>query len=210
MIRVLLLIKNDVFRMVITASLKEYSPTTEITETGSWVQINALSRQSFYDLMIADICLSDIKVAGQIDGLRKILPRLKIIFLGNEDEKVIGINYIKKGADAVLSKEMNNTEFQSAFATVLSGRKYVFEGMRDLILKDFCDKDTINKLSTRESQIVQLLIKGKRTVDICGELNLAASTVSTIKSKIYKKMNVGNIIDLQAKVSSPHYRSLAG
>ncbi|WP_254560998.1 response regulator [Dyadobacter diqingensis] len=187
MIKVLLLIKNDVFRMGITASLKEYSPTTEITETGSWVQINALSRQSFYDLMIADICLSDIKVAGQIDGLRKILPRLKIIFLGNEDEKVIGINYIKKGADAVLSKEMNNTEFQSAFATVLSGRKYVFEGMRDLILKDFCDKDTINKLSTRESQIVQLLIKRKRTVDIYGELILAASAVSTIKSKIYKK-----------------------
>jgi DNA-binding NarL/FixJ family response regulator len=112
---------------------------------------------------------------------------------------VIGINYIKKGADAVLSREMNNTEFQSAFAAVLNGRKYVFEGMGDLILKDFCDKDRINKLSTRESQIVQLLIKGKRTVDICGELNPAASTVSTIKSKIYKKMNIGNIIDLQAR-----------
>lgn len=191
--------------MGMAASLKAYSPDFDITETESWQHVTRQIQHFGYDLVIAEICTQNMEVISQIDKFRKVLPRLKMIFLGNEDEKVTGINYIRKGADAILSREMNEAEFHAALASVFSGKKYVFGAINDLILDNLSNIYAVNTLSTREYQIAQLLIEGKRTNEICRDLQLAPSTVSTVKSNIYKKMKVDNIVELMSKIPVPFY-----
>ena len=52
------------------------------------------------------------------------------------------------------------------------------------------------KLSNRENHIALLILDGKRTLDIALELGIKPNTVSTIKNRIFEKLQVNNLVDL--------------
>jgi DNA-binding NarL/FixJ family response regulator len=48
----------------------------------------------------------------------------------------------------------------------------------------------------RENQILHMLMEGKSTLSIATELGIKSNTVSTIKARIFHKLNVTNIVEL--------------
>ena len=52
------------------------------------------------------------------------------------------------------------------------------------------------KLSTRESEVLNLISNGKRNKDIAEALDINEKTVSTYKTRLLKKLKVDNIADL--------------
>jgi len=65
--------------------------------------------------------------------------------------------------------------------------------MTNLIIKE----DSVFKnLTNREWQIISLLNKGFRTVQIANKLNIKPNTVSTIKKNSFLKLNVNNNFSL--------------
>jgi DNA-binding NarL/FixJ family response regulator len=51
-------------------------------------------------------------------------------------------------------------------------------------------------LSTREVEVLKLLSSGKKNKEIAKELDINEKTVSTYKARLFKKLNVTNLIDL--------------
>ena len=207
MTRILILIKNDFFRLGIAASIKEYAGNVHIEEADNWESIPGILRKSYFDVLIVDIRLSNLTNLNSFEGIRRIQPSVKILVLGEENEKVWALPYLKKGVDGICLKTMSKHEFQSAFNTIIKGRKYMDDGLTDFLLKGIVENDLINLLSVLESEIMQLLLKGFRTAEIAKELKLAPSTISTVKFKIYRKMQVTNVVDLMNKVET--FQSIA-
>ena len=52
------------------------------------------------------------------------------------------------------------------------------------------------RLSTREVEVLKLLSSGKKNKEIAVELGINEKTVSTYKARLFKKLNVTNLIDL--------------
>jgi DNA-binding NarL/FixJ family response regulator len=52
------------------------------------------------------------------------------------------------------------------------------------------------RLSTREVEVLKLLSSGKKNKEIAHELDINEKTVSTYKARLFKKLNVTNLIDL--------------
>lgn len=52
------------------------------------------------------------------------------------------------------------------------------------------------KLSKRELEVADMLLKGKASNEIGEIMNLQPSTISTYKTRILKKLNVQNVIEL--------------
>ena len=52
------------------------------------------------------------------------------------------------------------------------------------------------KLSTRETEVLNLLSAGKRNKDIAEALDINEKTVSTYKTRLLKKLKVDNVADL--------------
>jgi len=202
MTRVLLLIKNDFFRLGITASILENVSDASIAETDSWENLQAALKKSYFDILVLDIKLSNLSNLNSFDSIRRIQPNIKILILGEENEKVWAIPYLKKGVDGICLKTVTKFEFQSALSTIIKGKKYIFDGIADFLLEGLMDQNLMTLLSTRESEILQFLLKGSRTAEIAKELKLAPSTISTMKFKIYRKMQVKNVVDLVNKVES--------
>jgi len=56
--------------------------------------------------------------------------------------------------------------------------------------------DLLAKLASREREVFDLIVIGKRTKEIGDSLNIKANTVSTIKKVIFKKLGVTTNIEL--------------
>lgn len=111
------------------------------------------------------------------------------------------ITYLKCGANAYLSSRCTLDEFFSCVETILKGRQYVSSELQQLlfdrILVKTAHKNENIRLTKRESQIAHLLVKGMKPKAIAQTLDLRASTVSTLKQRVFKKFDVDNIVRLK-------------
>jgi len=127
---------------------------------------------------------------------------MKILVLSTYSADSYVNRAILLGADGYLDKKVPLNELVEAIKTVLSGQKYL---RKDLIYglafpnkKTNFAKNPFEVLTNREFEIVVLILQGKSISEIGVIINLQRSTVSTHKMKILEKLNVTNILELQA------------
>ena len=111
------------------------------------------------------------------------------------------------------SKQVEEEIFIKNIEGVLNGKQVLCHLSQEALMTEISFKRdsqkamerklTSEKLTSRETQIMNLVILGTKTSAIAKELNLQMSTVSTIKSSIFRKLNVNNSIDLVNKVQAP-------
>lgn len=205
MTRILLVIKNDLFRMGIASSVTECDQNVHIENAGDWTTMQSTLNQTDFDVLIVDTNLSSYSNLLTLEKIRSRQPDIKIIVLG--EEKEWALPYLRKGVHGVCIKTITKSEFQTAYKTVLMGKKYLDEQLTDFLLMEISNPNLISLLTARESEIMQFLLKGHRTVEIARELKLAVSTISTVKNNIYRKMKVSNIVDLVDKVNLSQHRA---
>jgi DNA-binding NarL/FixJ family response regulator len=119
------------------------------------------------------------------------------------------VNLIKGGANGYLTKGDNETELITCIESVTKGKNYVCKEIQENIIEYLIlDKPafkTHKDLSARESEIASLVSEGEKTSNIAEKLGLKSSTVSTMKSKIYSKLGVHNVIELRQKMKVSMY-----
>lgn len=195
-----MLINNDLLSLGIISCLQNKAIEATFYQENTWESMQDTLQQTSFDLLIIDGHKSDYTHVNAFDKIRRKYPSLKTILLGDEAHKQVTVAYLKKGIEGVCMKSISQQNFLLAYATVMNGKKYLDESITEYLLADLRDNNHVGKLSTRESQVANLLIQGMRTASIADRLNLAVSTVSTIKFNIYRKMQVQNIVDLAGKL----------
>lgn len=207
MTRILLVIKNDLFSMGIASSIYEYDQNVHIENAEDQTGMQAALDKTEFDVLIVDADLSSYTNLLSLEKIRIKRPLMKIIVLGEDSKKDWALQYLRKGVDGVCIKTIAKSDFQTAYKTVLRGKKYLDEQLTDFLLMETASPNLISLLTVRESEIMNFLLKGHRTVEIARELKLAVSTISTMKNNIYRKMKVNNIVDLVGKVNLLQHRA---
>jgi DNA-binding NarL/FixJ family response regulator len=118
---------------------------------------------------------------------------------------VYAISVIKAGAMGYICKTANVFTLKEAIMKVSEGGIYLSNDLAqrfELGGKVGTRGSFYKKLSTREVEVLKLLSIGKKNKDIAQELGMNEKTVSTYKTRLMKKLNVNNLVDLinQAKL----------
>ena len=200
MTKILMLIKNDLLCLGVVSCLKDKVKDADFQHVNTWENLQSMLMKEVFNLLIIDSNISDFTNVTTLSRIRRQHPSLKTIVLGDEDYNPVTIAFLKKGVEGVCMKSITQHDFIHAYATIMQGKKYLDHTMAEYLLSDLTTENRIGTLSARESQITTLLVQGLRTADISKQLNLAVSTVSTIKSNIYRKMRVNNVVDLAGRV----------
>ncbi len=97
-----------------------------------------------------------------------------------------------------LAPNFDIPDFKRCIEVVLSGKKYIAtELVWETLFSGPVKKERgIARLSNMEIIVARYLIQGMTVSVIAREMNRRVSTISTFKSKIFKKLNVDNIIEL--------------
>jgi two-component system invasion response regulator UvrY len=158
-------------------------------------------------LIILDVDVPGGNSPKMISWLRKIQPAVRILVHTAMDEQSYALKYLSAGADGFLSKKSPLETLSQALILTLNGKKYISPLIQEVIAEKFLNHSADIKavefdslFTKREQQIMKLLLQGKWTKEIAGQLGIQLNTVSTHKLSIFEKLDVDNIIELYKKV----------
>ncbi|SEM63541.1 two component transcriptional regulator, LuxR family [bacterium A37T11] len=203
-----ILIADDhgVVRLGASIVIKEVLPIANIEQAENFEGMMEMLSNKHYKLLILDI---NMPGGNNIQMLEQVLlkqPDLKVLVYSSYDETLYAVRYMQAGAVGYLHKNSNKAQIKDAIETVLHGGKYMSEAVKDLIFNNLINgksklhnENPLTRLSNREVEVAQFLIKGLGVQDVSNSLKLSTSTVSTYKNRIFEKLQVNNIPDLIEK-----------
>ena len=106
---------------------------------------------------------------------------------------------MKANADGYLLKEDAFNDLILAINRIRQGENYISPLLNKVIADHFMDKvspPTINKLSSREIQVVKLFAEGKSIKEVSELLFISCSTVRNHLHNIKIKLNIKRNVDL--------------
>lgn len=192
-------------RMSIKLMIRQVNPGVRIHEFSRFQDATAHISDNPCDLVVMDINVPGGDHLEMPKKIKSISPKSLILVYSGYDERIYGLPYLTSGADGFLSKKCTEDQFVQALRCLLTDRKYISPVIQGQLFDAIESKTPVayyplGKLTDREKEIMNLMIAGKPSKEICAITNLKMSTISTFKLNIFKKMNVENTIDLYRKV----------
>ena len=156
----------------------------------------ALLEQRTFDIILLDISLPDGDGLTLCAEIRKTNKQSKIIGLSSTNETGIITQFLQRGGNGYLLKNMERQELIEAIEQVQMGKIYLCKGANEKILEQYRNIDVATQqvpvLTRRETEILQLLNEGLTGPQIAKQLFLSPLTVETHRKNLMQKFNANN------------------
>lgn len=145
-----------------------------------------------------DVLLTDIRMPI-MDGivltrtLSKTHPKLKVLALSMFDQTIDVIEMLNAGAKGYVTKNVDKSELITALHTLVKGDYYFSKNLPKEIQDWFHKEQTQPKdsiLTKRETEILQLIAKGRTSIQMAKHLKLSKYTIDTHRKNIHKKLGI--------------------
>lgn len=201
--RVLIADDHSIVRLGASIIIKEVLKTEDIVHAESYGEVQSKIKEAQYDLLILDLNMPGGNNIRMVQEILNLQPEIKILVFSSYDEQIYALRYLEAGAMGYLNKSTSMLELRDALERLQEGKRYMSDSVRDQYIEILTKSKTeVNKnnplltLSDRETDVAKQLIKGYGVVDVAKAMELNPSTVSTYKSRIFKKLNIKNIPEL--------------
>ena len=196
-----ILIVDDhlVVRTGVSIILEEKIKNISISTTENYNETLSVLKQKPFDLIILDINIPGGRNTNMIEEIKDIQPETKVLIFSVYEEETHACPYIIAGANGYLNKLSDKKKLTDAIDTILKTGNYLTPSIVNELVKASTNKASMNpldKLSKREREISELLVKGDGNIEIANKLSIQLTTVSTHKNKIFNKLNIKNIVQL--------------
>ncbi len=148
---------------------------------------------------------------GRVETLRKInrsRPSLRLIVIGPERDEALVMEAIMAGARAYLDMTAGPRTIREAIEVVLSGsiwapRRSLAKLIDHLLLgRDTRAAEPMPNLTTREKQVLDLILMARSNREIARELGIEERTVKSHVGKLMRKTGAENRIALSMRALS--------
>jgi DNA-binding NarL/FixJ family response regulator len=175
----------------------------EVTEAKSHDDIQLRLKYPLPDLFIADYNSIKEFSADELIGIRQQFEMLPLIAVtSNRDKKVI-LRLLESGIHGFLFKDCSEQELIRCAEALLRGERFfcteVFDILMEARLSRPVSEEWPSHLTSREVDIIRLIVKGHSTSIIAGELNLSPHTISTHRKNIIRKLKIKSPVELVAQ-----------
>jgi Response regulator containing a CheY-like receiver domain and an HTH DNA-binding domain len=176
----------------------EYNPS-EIDEAENGTEAIQKITDNDYNLILLDIHMPETNSFDLLKYAINLKPNSKVLIFSMNSEGMYAKRFLKAGAVGFISKDAPIEELKKAVNLTLNNKKYYSDKFIDTILNEKVGEENTNpflKLSGREFEITSLLLEGKSVGEISTILNIHNSTTGTYKARIFEKLNIENVFQL--------------
>ncbi|GGN24818.1 MULTISPECIES: response regulator transcription factor [Marinomonas] len=182
-------------RLAVKAVLERYNFVV-MAEADNGIDAIQLLKNTPCQLMILDLDIPQMSGLEVIRRVNQRYPDTRILVLTAQDPSVYAVRCIEAGAYGILSKAQPLEELAEAARLVLKGKKVFPQSEFYGEQLAGSESELLASLSNRELQIVELLCKGHANKDIAETMAISHKTVSTHKTNILAKLNLGSSMEL--------------
>lgn len=156
----------------------------------------SILEQSTFEIILLDLSLPDMDGLALCSEIRKSNQSSKIIALTSTNETGIITQFLQRGGNGYLLKNMERQELIEAIEQVQLGKIYLCKGANEKILEQYRNVEVATQqapvLTRREKEILQLLNEGLTGPQIAKQLFLSPLTVETHRKNLMQKLNANN------------------
>ena len=203
MIRIVVSDDHQLVRQSIVSLLDQEKDIEVVGEASNGHETLKLIQQKRPDLALIDIAMP---LLNGIETVRRIqmldIDTRAIILSMHADEGIIR-HALKNGACGYLLKSSVVEELMTAIRSAVSGRIFLSPSIARIVASENLKKDTEvdplspgDRLSSREREILQLIVEGHTNNAVAEILDISIKTVEKHRATLMKKMEVRSLPDL--------------
>jgi len=140
------------------------------------------------DLLITDIKMPDMDGVELLAEVKRIAPYLPVLLITGYADIPMAVKAIKAGAFDFIEKPFEKNDLMQKVESALNDTHY-------------CQPPDCEPLTQAQKKILKLILSGKSNKQIALILKRSVRTVEVHRSRIMRKFDVDNIVDLVKKAS---------
>ncbi len=152
-----------------------------------------------YDIVITDVEMPEINGFDFIKKIKTIesdLPKIpKYIILTSYSKIKVFKQFYNLGVNAYLSKNVSQLELLNVIKKVLKNEKYFEKSIYDAFISANTESNSV-EFTTRELDVLQLILEEKTTSEIAEKLKISPFTVEGHRKNLMQKTNSKNVVGL--------------
>ena len=194
---------HPVFRQGLVALIKSNGKYEISAQAGTTEEATEALRASVPDVALIDISLGDQNGLDLVRMIKTSYPCVTVLIISMHDEAVYAARALKAGARGYVMKQEAASVMVDAIRTVLSGKIFVSEAMRDRLLETLVSPEIepevlpTARLSDRELEVLELIGKGYGATEIGNILHLSVKTVNVYRDHLKEKLKIPNASELR-------------
>ncbi|CAM5790816.1 response regulator [Castellaniella caeni] len=204
-IRILLIDDHSLFRTGIRLLLQRHPDFSIVGEAADGVEGIKLARKLAPDLILLDLNMPGLSGLATLQILTQEAPDCAVLILTvSEDADDLG-QALQAGANGYLLKNVDGDALVAAIHRIAAGDAIVADEMTRKLVEQFrqrggsesaAPRGSRDRLTQREREIVQCLVRGESNKLIARSLDLSESTVKIHIQNILKKLNLNSRIQV--------------
>ena len=166
-------------------------PELEVVgEAGNGEEAVRMAHRLKPDVVLMDLLMPVMDGIAATEKIRKELPETEVLALTSvlEDDKVVGA--VRAGAIGYLLKDTDAEELGRAIKAAASGQVQMAPEAAARLLREVRAPESPEALSRRETEVLELLARGRSNKQIARSLYVGERTVKTHVSSILTKLGV--------------------
>jgi len=182
---------------IVRDGLKRILAATDLevaAEDADGDELLKLVKAADYDVAVVDMSMPGLSGLALIKRLKSEKPKLRILVLSMHGESQYAARALKAGASGYLNKDSAAEQLVGAILKLAAGGVHIGEAAAASLVA--AEKSPHEALSDREFEVLRLLVDGLGPTEIGERLHLSVKTVSTHKTRILEKLNLGSTAEL--------------
>lgn len=203
MIRIVVADDHQMVRQSIVSLLDREKDMEVVGEASDGHETLNLIEQKRPDLVLIDIAMPLLNGMETVRRIQMLDVDTRAIILSMHADEGIVRQALKNGASGYLLKSSVVEELIVAIRSAVSGRIYLSPSIAQIVASENLyrdsDKEPVSpsdRLSSREREILQLVVEGHTNYAVGQMLNISSKTVEKHRATLMKKLEVDSLPDL--------------
>jgi DNA-binding NarL/FixJ family response regulator len=155
------------------------------------------------DVLVIDLAMPELNGLTATREILRFFPKTEVVLLTmhNTDQAIREV--LESGARGYVLKSDAEQDLITAVKAVAAGKPFFTPNVAEVVLKGYLfrganteTKENLSELTTRERQVVQLLVEGKGNKDVAVAMRVSVKTVESHRSNINRKLSIRSTSDL--------------
>lgn len=201
MIRLLLVEDHEVVRQGLRALLAAEPDFRIVGEAGDGLGAAELVSQLRPDVLVLDLMLPGLSGLEVVREARQRSPETRVVILSMHTNEAYVLSALQAGALAYVLKKAGASELLAAIRAAWAGRRYLSPPLSEAAIQAYVEKsratpDPYQTLTTREREVLHLMVEGLTTLEIATRLVISHRTVEMHRSRVMQKLGFDKKTDL--------------
>jgi two-component system response regulator NreC len=178
-------------------SLLEVEPDLRVIgEAADGLETVRLIKNLRPDILVVDVMMGGISGLEVTRQVSKHSLKTGVVILSMYSNEAYVLEALKAGAKAYVLKESTAGELVKAVREVAAGRRYLSSSLSERAIEAYIEKnkdtvlDPYDTLTTRECEVLHLVVQGCTNSDIATRLYISRRTVEAHRTNMMRKLGL--------------------